>query len=138
MVNAAELFTRQAKPFGALRANRNQDGLETQPAQVIQREVRLHAHTDITVIAQPGSLKHLPELGTQTFFHGKFIRVDAIFSQPAGFDIAIKNDDFDAIARQFAGRKHPRRACANYGHVKTLFSHVPSPCTGKTNKTKTG
>ena len=68
-----------------------------------------------------GQAQHLGKLLAQADFHLVLGRVDAVFSQASGLDIAIKNNDFMPTLGNLLRSKHPRRSRS---HNKYSFHSV--------------
>jgi hypothetical protein len=89
MIDPGQVLAGQAQPFGALRAGSDQDRLKTGFEQVFQHDIAAAADRHIAKVVDFRNRQDLLKLVAQTLLHLQLIRVDAIFSQAAGLDIAV-------------------------------------------------
>ena len=90
VIHAFQFLARQTEPFGALCAGCDQDGIETQRAQIVKSEIALCADSHVAVVIEVGIIQRATELFPKAFLHDMFVRVNAVFSQSTGFDVAIE------------------------------------------------
>ncbi|KPL76391.1 hypothetical protein AC812_06995 [Bellilinea caldifistulae] len=102
VIHPAQMLPRQTQPFCPLRSGCHQNGLKSQPTQVIQRQIPLLTDQHIAKILDIGQLQNLPELSPQTGFHFNFIRVNAVFCQPAGFNVPVEQHHLYTLTCQFS------------------------------------
>ena len=75
---------------------------------------RLAAHRNVAEVMHVGQAQHLGKLLAQANLHLVFGGIDAIFSQAAGLDVAVQDDDFMAALGNFLCGKHPCWSCTNH------------------------
>ncbi len=127
MVNAGQVLPGQAQPLGALGAGGDKNGLETGFEQVFQDDIPAATDGHVSKVINRGQVQDLLELGAQTLFHFELIRVNAILSQAAGFDITVEQHHMCPAFGQFSGRVQARRSGPDDGyHVLRVF-HPNSP-----------
>ncbi len=115
MIDARELLARQAEPFRSLRACRDENRLEAERAQIVQREIALRADRHVAVIVNIWVVEYAAKLLAESIFHGVFGGVDAVLGQSARFDVAVEQDDARACVGKFARAEKSGRACAHDG-----------------------
>ena len=72
--------------------------------QIENREVPTGADGSIAIIINQRRGKDMAELFAQPAFHLQFIRVDAVFGQAAGLDIAVEQHHPHTVIGQLMGR----------------------------------
>jgi hypothetical protein len=90
MVYALQIFAGQTQPLRSLRTGGDKDCLKTQRAQIVERKVALSSNGHIAIIIEIWEVHHLAELLAQADLHNVFVRINPIFCEPPGFDVAIE------------------------------------------------
>ena len=135
VIDTFKFLTRNPKPLGALRANRDKNGMKTKRPQIIQTQVGCFANDHVAEVIHSGSRQYLAELVTQAVFHALLGWVNTVFSQSTGFYVTVKQHNMNPIFGQLAGSKQTCRAsayhcdiilCAIEGIQSFLHKHLLS------------
>src|SRR5581483_5152288 len=115
-IHTASRTAFEAKLFCALRSYGKNDGGRIEIAQVLDREAAIFGHADVPEIMYVGQCQNFGELLSQSHLHFVLRRINTVFGQAAGFDIAIEDDNMVAGKRDLLRGEHSRRPRAYDEH----------------------
>src|SRR5262249_51201397 len=128
VVDALRRVAGNAKGFRALRAAGHDDGRRIQNfAQLVQRQISLDAHLDVAEVTYARVGQDLAKLNSHAFLQFVLVEIDAVFDQPARFDVAVDDDDFMAGFGEFSHTVNPGGTGADCDYKMTArfcwFAH---------------
>lgn len=112
-VNAFGVFAGEAEAVRALRSAGVEDGRGVHGVKIGEGEVASVADFYVAEVGDVGQRQGLGELLAKAELHFVFERIDAVFGETAGLDVAVEEHGAMAGERDFASGKDAGRAGSN-------------------------
>ena len=126
VVDAGQPLALDPQILGALRADGEDQRVESEGLQVRDRHVSMLRHSHVSEVGYAGITEDLLELAAEAALHLVLVQEDAVFGEAAGLDVPVEQDDAAALGGQRAGREESRRAGSNHcDEMKRVVRHGP-------------